>query len=69
MRVLKGCEVAEIGGGEGGLRDKAQYFAIDKRLKARKPRKKGTGAGNAWYGKRGVKTPMPPPPTTIVDGY
>lgn len=68
--VLKGCEAVEIGGGGGELRDKAQYFAIDKRVKVRKPRKKGAGAGNARYGKRGVWTPMPPPPpTTIADGY
>ena len=69
--ILKGCEPVEIGGGGGWgeIRDKAQYFAIDKRVILRKPRKKGAGAGNARYGKWGFGRPCPPSPTTIADGY
>ena len=58
MGVLKGGEAIEIGEGGGGLRDKAQYFAIDKRVKLKKGREpgmQGTGSGFFFY-------PLPPPP-------
>lgn len=55
VTVLKGCEAVEIGAGGGGLHDKPQYFAVDRRVKVRKTRKKGRkpgmqGTGSAGFG-------------------
>ena len=44
--VLKGREAVEIGaGGRGVYATKPQYFAVDRRVKVRKTRKKGREPG------------------------